>query len=127
MRMYPIIQYILRAIAFLFGLFDLLGFMWESGLAETSLELVWWSSPAVSLILGSAIPDSIRKNYIVAIFVMGITLVGFSYAGQQLYGSWLNPGIDSTNNMLRVLFILFIIFRFGSIFGSHNGNSQSRS
>ncbi|MES9909436.1 MAG: hypothetical protein ABW161_15180, partial [Candidatus Thiodiazotropha sp.] len=34
------------------------------------------------------------------------------YAGQLLYGNWINPGIDSVNDFLRVMFILFVIYRF---------------
>ncbi len=121
--MHSIIQYILRALTFSFGFFDFLGFMWEFGLAKSLLELVWWSTPSISLTLGAAIPNSMRSNYIISLCMLGVSFLGFIYASQLLYESWINLGIDSTNSILRILFILFVIFRFSYVFKTKIGNN----
>ncbi|MEW7985968.1 MAG: hypothetical protein AB2799_09300 [Candidatus Thiodiazotropha sp.] len=107
------ILFILRVLAFVFGFFELLGVLWASGLAKSSFELFLWSAPAISLLIGSLTPNSMCSNYILGIVVLGISLFALFYAGQLLYGNWINPGIDSENDFLRVMFIMFVIYRFG--------------
>ena len=102
---------IFRIMSFVFGLFDTFGVIWISGLARTWYELLWWSSPAICLMIGALLPEKTLRNDIVSIPMITIGLIGLTYAFYRVDSSLNFEGIDPTDNIIRVGLLVFIIIR----------------
>ncbi|MCG8010197.1 MAG: hypothetical protein JAY64_00635 [Candidatus Thiodiazotropha weberae] len=122
MPMQTIASLVISTILVIFGLFDIVGILWASGLSKNWLEFLWWWTPAVSLILGGVLPNKFNDILYVRLFLVILALLGVLYSLHRIEVSWTSPGIDSTNNVIRLVLVVFVIFRFGSPFFNNTRN-----
>ncbi|MCG7985730.1 MAG: hypothetical protein JAY99_14500 [Candidatus Thiodiazotropha lotti] len=120
--MQTIASLVISTILVIFGLFDIVGILWASGLSKNWLEFLWWWTPAVSLILGGVLPNKFNDILYVRLFLVILALLGVLYSLHRIEVSWTSPGIDSTNNVIRLVLVVFVIFRFGSPFFNNTRN-----
>ena len=111
--MQSLMVYLLRLMSVLFGMFDTVGVLWVSGLARAWYELLWWSTSAICLLLGGLLPNEAIKIIQVRVVLLLIGLFALAYSFYRVYESWNIAGIDSTNNIVRVLLMFFVIARVG--------------
>lgn len=110
--MQTLISLLLRAASVVFGLFDVIGILWASGLSKSWLEFFWWWTPAISLVLGGVLPKNVIDILQIRLFLVFLVLLGILYSLHRIDVSWSAPGIDSTNNVIRLLLLIFVMVRF---------------
>lgn len=124
--MQTLIYLLFRTASVVFGLFDVFGVLWASGLAKSWLELLWWWTPAISLVLGGVLPRNVIDMLQFRLFLILLAVLGLLYSLYRIDVSWNSPGIDSTNNVIRFLLMVFVMSRFGAPFFSKSRKEGGR-
>jgi hypothetical protein len=126
MPMQTIILLTIRAVSVIFGLFDVMGILWASGLSKSWIEFLWWWTPAISLILGGVLSKNVIKILHVRLFLIVLSSLGILYSLHRIDVSWNSPGIDSTSNLVRFFLVVFVMLRFIFPFFINARESNSR-